>query len=87
MLKYNKNKSDFYLKNIINMLTKSNTMKIERKGKNKSLIKTPSTTTRISSKKKLNYQLKMKRKMLIKFYLKIIFKKKLKKIINTIIRY
>jgi hypothetical protein len=34
------------------MLTKSNTMKIERKIKNKSLVKTPSITTRLPSKKK-----------------------------------
>ena len=36
------------------MLTKSNTMKIERKLKNKSLVKTPSITTRLPSKKKID---------------------------------
>ena len=56
------------------MLTKSNTMKIERKGKNKSLIKTPSTTTRLSSKKKIELPIKDEKKY-IKSIIQILFTK------------
>ena len=45
------------------MLTKSNTMKIDRKLKNKSLVKTPSITTRLPSKKKIDLQSKQKKEL------------------------
>ena len=58
------------------MFTKSNTMKIERKLKNKSLVKTPSITTRHPSKKKKDITSTKKKK---KKYKKIKKKKKKKK--------
>ena len=61
------------------MLTKSNTMKIERKGKNKSLIKTPSTTTRLSSKKKIELPIKNEKKNVYKILTKDYIQKKTKK--------
>ena len=61
------------------MLTKSNTMKIERKGKNKSLIKTPSTTTRLSSKKKIELPIKNEKKNVYKILSKDYIQKKTKK--------
>ena len=61
------------------MLTKSNTMKIERKGKNKSLIKTPSTTTRISSKKKIELPIKNEKKNAYKILSKDYIQKKTQK--------
>ena len=48
------------------MLTKSNTMKIERKIKNKSLVKTPSITTRLPSKKKIDLQSAKEKKEIFK---------------------
>ena len=48
------------------MLTKSNTMKIERKIKNKSLVKTPSITTRLPSKKKIDLQSTKEKKEIFK---------------------
>ena len=62
------------------MLTKSNTMKIERKTKNKSLIKTSMITTRNPIKKKQRLNQKNRKMKFINYYLKIVIQFHQKKI-------
>jgi len=68
------------------MLTKSNTMKIERKLKNKSLVKTPSITTRLPSKKKIDLASTKEKKEIYKSIAKnshsITSKDEIKKTVN-----